>query len=457
MDGRSPFSDPHRMDFNSRELALLTWIAIGVAAILLSEKIRPSALDVLRVFFQHKIVAVLGSAAIYAGLCVWLLAQIGAWSWANLKTTIFWYLGTAFVAMADVRKLEQGPVTLFTIAKNTFAMSAAILFLANMETLPFWTEFVMLPVLTVFGVMVVMAERKPEHHIIIVPINTILTLAGFYVLGYSFYQVILGWQGIDTAFQVREFAIPIFLTLMFLPFLYGLMIYMGVENAWVTLHSRIEDRALRRYAMRRGILAFGASVSMFQRYTRALRRSDIVDRQTVDNVVATLRRARKREKRPPPVAWEDGWSPHLARDFLKGHGLQTEPYHASAVDWLAASPYVELNDEILPDRIVYRMSGSEFAVTEVELALHVNVSDQTQRSDEQFWTVGSALILEVLGGETAERFYAVTPTDKTLRIEAGKIVISAQRDDWEAGHRRGYRRAIKVRHPAYVDSVALLT
>lgn len=457
MDGGGPFSDRHRMDFNSRELALLTWIAIGVAAILLSEKIRPSALAVLRALFQHKIVAVLGSAAIYTGLCVWLLAEIGAWNWANLKTTIFWYVGTAFAAMADVRKLEQGPVTLFAIAKDTFAMSAAILFLATMETLPFWAEFVMLPVLTVLGAMVVMAERDPEHHIIIAPINTLLTLAGLYVLGYSLYQVILGWQGIDTAFQVREFAVPILLTLMFLPFLYGLMIYMGVENASVTLHFRIEDRALRQYAMRRGILAFGASASMFQRYMRALRRSDIVDRQTVDNLVATLRRARKREKRPPPVAWQDGWSPHLARDFLKGHGLQTEHYHASVVDWSAESPYVNLNDEILPDRIVYRISGNEFAVTEVELALRVNVSDQTQKSDEQFWTIGSALILEVLGGETAERFDAATPTDNAMKIEAGKVVISAERDDWEDGHRRGYRRAIKVRHPAYVDPFAAPT
>jgi hypothetical protein len=457
MDAGSPFSEPHLMDFNNRELALLTWIAIGVAAILLSKKIRPSALDVPRALFQRKIVAVLGSAIIYTGVSVWLLAQIGVWGWANLKTTIFWYLGTAFVAMADVRKLKQGPVTLVTIAKDTFAMSAAILFLASMETLPFWAEFVMLPVLTVLGVIVVMAERDPEHHIIIAPINTLLTLAGFCILAYSIYQVILGWQGINIAFQGRDFAVPIFLTLMFLPFLYGLMVYMGIENASVALHFRIEDRALRRYAMRRGILAFGASVSMFQRYMQALRRTDIVDRQSVDSVVATLRRARKREKRPPSVAWEDGWAPHLARDFLKDHGLQTEPYHASVVDWSAASPYVNLNDEVLPDRIVYRISGNEFAVTEVELALHVNVSDHAQESDEQFWTIGSALILEILGGETTERFNIATPADAALRIEAGKVVISVERDDWDTGHRRGYRRAIKVRHPAYCAPFVVLT
>lgn len=457
MDSGILFSDPHLMDLNNRELALLTWIAIGVAAILLSKKIRPLALNVLRALFQRKIVTVLGSAIIYTGLCVWLLAQRSAWDWDNLKTTIFWYLGTAFVAMADVKKLEQGPVTLVAIAKDTFAMSAAILFLASMETLPFWAEFVMFPVLTVLGMMVLVAERDPKHHIVIGPINTLLTLAGLYVLAYSIYQVILGWQGIDTAFQVREFAVPIFLTLMFLPFLYGLMIYMGIENASVTLHFRIEDRALRRYAMRRGILAFGVSVPMLQRYTQALRRNDTFDRQSVDSVVATLRRARKREKQPPPVLWEDGWSPHLARDFLKDHGLQTEPYHASMVDWSADSPYVNLNNEVPPNRIVYRIFGNEFAVTEVELTLHVNVSDHVRESDEKFWTIGSALVLEILGGKTAERFDAATPTDAALKIEAGKIVIFVERDDWDAGHRRGYRRAIKVCHPAYCNPFAVLT
>ena len=457
MDVGSLFGDPHQMELSNRELALLTWIAIGVTAILLSKKIRPSALDVLRALFQRKIVAVLGSAIIYTGLSVWLLAQRGAWDWTNLKTTIFWYLGTAFVAMADVRKLEQGPVTLIAIAKDTFAMSAAILFLGSMETLPFWAEFVMLPVLTVLGVMVVVAERDPKHHIIIAPINTVLTLAGLYVLAYSIYQVILGWQGIDTAFQVREFAVPIFLTLMFLPFVYGLIIYMGIETASVVLQFRIEDRTLRRYAMRRGILAFGASFSMFQRYMQALRRTDIVDRQSVNSAVATLRRARKREKRPPPVAWEDGWSPHLARYFLKDVGLQTEPYHASVVDWSADSTHMTLKDEVPPDRIVYRISGNEFAVTEVELTLHVKVSDHAQESDEQFWTIGSAVVLEILGGETSERFDAAIPTDAALRIEAGKVIISVERHDWDAGYRRGYHRAIKVRHPAYCDPFAVLT
>lgn len=457
LDGVKPLSVSHLMDFNNRELALLAWCMIGLATTLLSEKVRPLALNVPRALFQRKIVAVLGSAIIYTGLSVWLLAQVGAWGWANLKTTILWYLGTAFMAMADVRKLEQGPITLVAIAKDASATSAAILFVASMETLPFWAEFVMLPVLTVLSVMVAMAERDPKHHIIIAPVYTLLILGGLYILAYSIYQVVLGWQGIDTVFQVREFAVPIILTLMFLPFLYGLMIYMGIENASVTLNSRIEDRALRRYAMRSGIMAFGASVSMFQRYLQALRRTDIVHRESVDSVVATLRRARKREKRPPPVASEDGWSPHLAKDFLKDYGLQTEPYHSSVVDWSADSPHVNLNDGIFPDRIVYQISGDEFAVTEVQLTLHVNVSDHARASDEQFWAMGSALILKMLGGETTERFNAATPTDAALRIEAGKAVVSVERDDWDAGHRQGYRRAVQVRHRAYRDPFAVLT
>lgn len=445
------FSDPCPMDLNSRELALLTWIAIAIVLILLSKKTRPPALNMLCALFHRKIVAVLGFAIIYTSLIVWMLAQSGAWDWANLKTTILWLTGTAFVAMADVKKLERGPITLFAIAKDSFTMSAAVLFLASMETLPFWAELVMLPILTLLGLMAVVAERDPSHHNIIPPIQIILNLVGIYILLYSLYSAIIGWKGVDTALQVREFALPIFFTLIFLPFLYGLMIYMAIENGLFTLHFRIEDRALRRYAMKRGILAFGTNVSMFQRYMQALRRTDIVDRLSVDGVVTTLRRARKREKRPPPVAWEDGWSPYVAKDFLKDHQLQTEPYHASMVDWSASSPSVKLNDEVFADRIAYRISGNEFAVTEVELTLQVNASDHAQENDKRFWAIGSALVLEILGSETTERFDAATPIDVSLRIEAGKTVISIERDNWDAGYRRGYRRAIKVRHPAYCD------
>lgn len=161
------FSDPCPMDLNSRELALLTWIAIAIVLILLSKKTRPPALNMLRALFHRKIVAVLGFAIIYTSLIVWMLAQSGAWDWANLKTTILWLTGTAFVAMADVKKLERGPITLFAIAKDSFTMSAAVLFLASMETLPFWAELVMLPILTLLGLMAVVAERDPSHHNII--------------------------------------------------------------------------------------------------------------------------------------------------------------------------------------------------------------------------------------------------------------------------------------------------
>lgn len=456
MDGLGLLSEPEPMELNTRELALLAWIAICVAGILLSKNIRPSALGVVRALFQTKIIDVLGLAALYTAACVWLLAELHFWEWRNLKTVIVWYLGTAFVAMADTKKLEQGPVTLFSIAKGALAMAALVQFISNVSTLPFWAEFLLVPFFALLGGLLAVAEHKAEHRIVIAPLNAILTVIGLYILGYSIYQVVIGWHKIDGAFQVREFAVPILLTLMFLPFLYGLMVYMGLERAAVRLLFTTEDRPLRRYIWLRGILAFGANVETFERFIHALQMSDGVDRKAVGRAVDTLRRARRREKSPPLVDWSEGWSPYAAREFLAEHGLRTNPYHPTVSDWWAESPYLKLDSELWPDRLIYRICGTETAATELVLRLNVDTPAPSGEGEARFWQMAIALVLEALGGETTERFAAALPTDEPLLMQAGDLTIGLEKDNWEAGTRGGYSRRLTIRHPAHKDPFSAL-
>jgi hypothetical protein len=442
------------MDLNTRELALLIWLGICLVGMLLAKTVRPALLNVLRTLMHRKIVDAIGLAVLYTAGCVWVLERAGIWEWRNLKTVVLWFVTTAFVKMANTKALERGPAIFGALIREAVAVTAIVVFIGGINTLPFWAEFLLWPFLTLIAAMIAVAEHKPEHQIVLGPLNTVLAVCGLYIVGYSVHRIVTDWQNLDPAFQAREFAIPIALTVMFLPYLYVLMLYMGFERAAFRLEFKIEDRALRRYAWWRGVLAFGLHPQTFQRFIHAVQMADITDRASVAQVVTKLRRARARQRSRAPVDWNDGWSPYDAGDFLKAHGLATNDYHPLLQNWAAESTYLKLNSEILPDHLIYRIEGTETAATELELELDARFGSSPEDSNQRFWTVATVLVTEALGEETAQRFAQAIPTDSEFVMSAGRLTLQLNREDWHIGERGGFSRKLVIRHPAYKDPFA---
>jgi hypothetical protein len=442
------------MDFNSRELALFAWMGIVVVALLLFTKLRPPLFAIARAVLHPKIVNVVGLAAVYTSGCVLLLARTGIWRWDNLKTTIAWFAATAVVAMASTKELEKGASALGALVREAIAVTAIVLFLGSINTMPFWAEFLLLPFLTVTTTMVAVAEHQPEHRIVIAPLNGILAIVGLSIIGYSIHRIIADWSDFDVALQVREFVIPIALTMMFLPFLYGLILFMGFESAAIRLKFRIEDRALRRYIWLRGMFAFGASSSKFLRFIHAIQMSEVTNRSEVKDILTTLRRSMQREKSPPTVDWVEGWSPYTAMIFLADHALRAGHYHPTAVDWSAESPCRELDGGVLPDHLVYRIAGTETAATELMLELNTRSSNRCDTNDSAFWTAASALVQQALGDEVALRFNRAISIDEDVSLDVDGAQILLKHASWQLHKDRGYERTLRIRHPAHHDPFA---
>jgi hypothetical protein len=439
------------VDLNSREAAALAWLVLVTVAVFGMKATRASAVDVVKAFLAPQVFGVTALAAGYAAGSAWLLAHVAVWTPQNLKTTVFWFAGTAFITMMDMRALEKGTKTLRAVAKDAFAASAIVVFLSGLATFPFWIEFILLPLLTVVGMMSVMAQGKPEHARLVGPLSAILSTIGFALLAYSLYQVSVDWRHLDVAQQARELALPIVLTLTFLPFLYGLMLTVAYQDAAIGLGYRIEDPRVRRYAWIRGVLAFGLHLDLFKRYMQAAKVNGPTSRAEVSRIVGDLKRTARRERCPPEVDPADGWSPYDARDFLAAQGLKTDAYRRSIEEWWAESPMLDIGGGIFPDRIAYRIYGTEDAATRLSLVLYVNTLEATDSADALFYNVALELVSTALGDETASRLAASIEQNPLVSMEAGNFQLSLARDDWGAGKRAGYSRRLTIDHPAHRD------
>ena len=108
--------------------------------------------------------------------------------------------------------------------------------------------------------------------------------------------------------------------------------------AFVTLKTGLKDRSLRRYTMLRAPFVFGLDVMLMRRWKTALYKLDITTREDVRRSFFTMKSARKRERHPPFVSAEEGWSPCAASIWLKNEGLPVPAYNPILGEWSGEAP-----------------------------------------------------------------------------------------------------------------------
>ena len=435
------------MELNTREIAILTWSGILLFSLLLKREIREAALGVVRAFVQPKILQWVGLMVAYVAVCTAGLWKFGAWTCDNLKTTIVWVLTFAFVTMMNRLALAGDPTAFRRLAMEAIAPTALVVFIAELYTFNIWVELVLVPALTIVGLMVAVAQLKPELAIVIRPLNMIQTWAGFSILGYSLYRIVSDFGEFATANNGREFAVPILLSLLFLPFLFVMAVAAAYETQFTSLLITINDRRLAAYAKRQAFFAFRGNTDYVRRLTRNIHLQNIKDREGVKRAIRELRAIRKREKNPPDVWPADGWSPYAARHFLEGQGLLAGDYHPSFAEWFAESSPLKFGDHFPNDWLTYYVEGDERIATRLKVSLNANLPGDAGAADDRFFGLVGELLARVSSTDV-EAITARLRGARNLMLEAGVGRIQLTRDDWGTAKHGGYNRRLVIYHPA---------
>ena len=385
------------MDFSNREIAGYIWLALFFGAAAFNGGVRQSFVGVLRAFCHPLIITPLSLAAMYIAACVIVFERIGIWTSANLKTTVLWALSFALATMFDINRVSEDRTFFKKAVREAFAIASVLTFMIEFYSFSLPVELVAVPLLTLLALLHI-ASDKPEHAQAQRLAGKLSAIVGIGYLTYSLYRTILDLKGFATLDTAREFGLPILLTLCFLPYLYALVIYVVYERSFIGLAYAIPDARLRRSAKWRAIFTFGPKLELLQRWVRSVQRFHPADRDALRHSFKEIKVLAQREAAPPPVASEIGWSPYLANDFLKEQGLPTRPYHRSYEDeWFAASDYLEIGNGFgLKNNLAYYLNGSEHAVSELKLKLHINEPDKPDEAEHRFRELGLILLSQAL-------------------------------------------------------------
>ncbi len=236
--------------FNSREKAIAIWLATGLVLLLLRGDTRRSLLQLLKSFFQWKILLIVLAMLLYVGLEVLGLYRVGFWDASLVKDTVLWTLGVAFVLLIDDGASAQDEHYFRRALLDNIKVVAFLEFVANLRTFSIWVEIILVPILFLIGGMSGVAESDKKYLPAKKVIDLVIATFGIYLIGFAVVSVIRDYRGFATIGNLRSFLLPVLLTLGYVPFLYATALYASYEVLFSVrlLPCRRDHPTLVRYA-----------------------------------------------------------------------------------------------------------------------------------------------------------------------------------------------------------------
>ncbi|MFA6061898.1 MAG: hypothetical protein WC736_04730 [Gallionella sp.] len=435
------------MELNNREFATLIWMAIFIGYVFFKDqdgRATNALIQLLRAFLSPKIIMVVAWATFWIALCVWALHYAGAWEFANLKTTLLWGVAFAFVTVLDVGRISEDHAYFRKTVRDTVSVAVVLTFIAEAYSFSLASELILIPLLTMMSGVKVISENHPTHAQVGRLATAILIMAGVAYVINGLYCVASDFQTFATWNTVREFFIPIVLSLLFLSYLYVVSVVVSYEKNFVALQWAVKDDALRRYAKVQAITRFCLDLDGLRRWKRHVCLFHPISREDIRRSIDEIKANQIREIAPPSVSRELGWCPTDATQFLKAYELETCDYHRiDDGQWWANSPMRELSGAaIMPDNIAYYIEGDEKAVKCLKVKLNVNDRLNGAASDSEFQTICAALLkaadVDVSPVLQEQMFY-----QDDIDVDAGGRRVRVHRQDF-VNPAKGYSRKLAV-------------
>lgn len=443
------------MSLNNREIAWLVWLGIFFGWILTQKQVREALWHVVKAFCAPVILRVVASMLLYVGVCVLLLASLHIWQWDNLKTTILWSMTFALVTMLDVNRVSENDTFYGQTVRDTVSATALLLFVSELESFSLIAELIFVPSMVCLGLLLAVAQTQPEAKSAKSLVEGVASLVGF---GLLLSGAIAIWNRPDeflTISTLREFAVPTMLSVMFLPLMYILSVYMVAERLFVRLAFVLPDKSLRSYAKAKALFAFAGNLESLRRWGRNIGRAQPVTRADIDRSICEVLEARWREGAPPVVPTELGWSPYRAAMFLNSEGLRTNDYHRSYDGlWLASSPLKELDDELFSNNVSYYVEGDDTVATRLKLALNINNTSKEGDARDAFSRMAQVLVGAALSDFATEKLAKATKAGRVCVLRAVNANIRLTRDEWKNGKLKGYKLLLSIVHDKDASAIA---
>lgn len=214
--------------FSSRELATLFWVAVFSAWILTKKDVRVSIWEFLKsVVALWKFFLLL---FLYITFTLLILYELSIWNTDLVKVTVYWVFGWSIIAFVNAGKLHQEKGYLLKIFKEILNVAVLIAFFVNFYTFPLWLELILVPFAVTLSLLTFFSSTKDEYKILHTFLSRVQIVFGTAIFIFCISKAVANIQSITSTSALHELILPIYLSILLLPFLYALSWYARYEQ-----------------------------------------------------------------------------------------------------------------------------------------------------------------------------------------------------------------------------------
>lgn len=281
--------------FDNRELAFLVWLAISFIWALSNKNIRESICRFIKVFFQKFIIITTCLMLCYIGLMVYIFYRFRLWDTSFIDDTIVWIVGVAFVMYLNINRVNNDDFFKKTIIDN-LKLIVVLEFIINLYVFNFWVELFLVPLIAILVGVSVISSSNPEYKQVESCLNVVFIMIGMGFLSYAIYNIIIDFQGFLSIDNLKEFLLPIVFTLIFLPFIYVMALYVTYDLIFRQIRNLIKDESLARYTRQETIFSFHLNLKYLNKWLVQISRGKINSKDDVKRIIWEV----KSSNPPPP-------------------------------------------------------------------------------------------------------------------------------------------------------------
>ena len=228
---------------DNRELAALIWVGAAALWALSTKSVREGFVGVVKAFLKPQILIPLVAMLAWVGLELWVGVRLALWNPALAKGTILWTLGSAGVLLFNCTQFDSDSDLHFFRRTIVATVGVAIFveFFVNLYVMSLPVELVLQIMVVVPSLMVAVGDQKPEYKSAKVFCERVLAVIGLALFAFAARQIYLDWHQLAARELLLKFALPIWLTVGLLPFLYVFSIYVAYDTAFRRINWEAND------------------------------------------------------------------------------------------------------------------------------------------------------------------------------------------------------------------------
>ena len=273
---------------DNREIAIIIWLGVVFVWAIFQKSIRKSLVAIFKAFTQKVIFVSTILMLIYIGAVIYLFYRINFWELSNLSDTAIWILGTAFVMFININRTKEDDYFRKAVVDNV-KFVVFIEFVTNLYVFNLWAELILVPVMAVIGGMMGVASTNQKYKQVESCLTKIVGIIGIGFIIYALYHAVVDFKEFASLENLREFLLPLLLTVTFLPFVYIMAIYVTYDLIFMRIKHLIKNSALARYAKWKTVFAFHLNLRALNKWLKKIVRLKFDSKEEIKQATMSVK------------------------------------------------------------------------------------------------------------------------------------------------------------------------